>query len=233
MPTKTPRWYFSFRSPYSWLAYRDLIDRYPDVADSIEWIPFWEPDSESASMLREAGGNFAYVPMSPEKHRYILQDLRRLAAEREINFRWPVDRDPHWEVAHLGYIVANREGRGRAYVDEVYRSRWELGEDISESEVVAAAAWRAGLDGQLVASAQHDPDVRAEGRDVLLRIDRDGVFGVPFFVSGHDKYWGVERLPSFAAVLRGQVMQQAPVKGDEPMFGPLAGADCGHAGGCG
>src|SRR6185312_16153352 len=24
------RWYFSFRSPYSWIAYRDLTTRYPD-----------------------------------------------------------------------------------------------------------------------------------------------------------------------------------------------------------
>ena len=26
-----PRWYFSLRSPYSWLAYRELLDRRPEV----------------------------------------------------------------------------------------------------------------------------------------------------------------------------------------------------------
>ncbi|WP_019819304.1 DsbA family protein, partial [Saccharomonospora saliphila] len=140
MPKKPPRWYFSFRSPYSWLAYRDLVDHHPDVAEAIEWRPFWEPDPEWSAVLAEAGGSFPYVPMSQAKHRYILQDVRRLAAERGLAMRWPVDRNPRWEVAHLGYLAARAEGAGAAYLAEVYRGRWERGEDISSPEVVAAAA---------------------------------------------------------------------------------------------
>ncbi|MFD3697137.1 hypothetical protein ACFWUZ_13460 [Streptomyces sp. NPDC058646] len=36
---RPPRFYFSLRSPYSWLAYRDLHERHPDVADVLEWRP--------------------------------------------------------------------------------------------------------------------------------------------------------------------------------------------------
>ena len=50
MARRRPRWYFSFRSPYSWLAYRDLISRYQDVAELIDWLPFWEPDPRSEQM---------------------------------------------------------------------------------------------------------------------------------------------------------------------------------------
>src|SRR4030095_2728769 len=52
--SRTPRqpvFYFSLRSPYSWLAYRDLLDRYPDVAERVRWEPFWEPDESWRQLL--------------------------------------------------------------------------------------------------------------------------------------------------------------------------------------
>lgn len=251
MPKKPPRWYFSFRSPYSWLAYRDLVEHYPDVADAVEWLPFWEPDATSERMLTEAGGSFAYVPMSKEKHRYILQDLRRLATARGLAFRWPVDTQPHWEVAHLGYLAARRDGAGAEFIAEVYRCRWERGQDISAPEVIADAAARVGLDGERIATAERDPEIRREGRDVLLSVYRDDVFGVPFFIHGYDKYWGVDRLPGFVEAVRGASARHEPpgtgprASDDEDvddvddsedtaaMSAHLVAADGGHAGGCG
>lgn len=251
MAKKPPRWYFSFRSPYSWLAYRDLLDRYPDVAAEIDWAPFWEPDAVSSAALTEAGGSFPYVPMSQDKHRYILQDMRRLASARGLKFRWPVDRDPHWEVAHLGYLAARAEGAGHAYIAEIYRSRWEHGADISSPDVVAEAAERAGLDGAHIAAAHRDPAICTEGRDALLSIYHDGVFGVPFFIHGYDKYWGVDRLPGFVDQVRrargdapaaerrptdpaADASGDAPADpADDPTALSPAGADGGHAGGCG
>lgn len=44
MARRRPRWYFSFRSPYSWMAYRDLMADHRDVAERIDWLPFWEPE---------------------------------------------------------------------------------------------------------------------------------------------------------------------------------------------
>ncbi|MEV0219289.1 DsbA family protein [Streptomyces sp. NPDC050704] len=201
---RPPRFYFSLRSPYSWLAYRDLLDRYPRTAAAVEWVPFFEPDELSRKLLAEAGGAFPYTPMSPEKHRYILQDVRRLAAERGLAFTWPVDREPVWEVPHLGYLVAARHGRGARYIELAARARWELGLDICDRSVIGGFGPELGLDPEELAAASDASDaseLRAEGVRVLLEIQRDGVFGVPFFVDHYDKYWGVDRLPAFAAAL--------------------------------
>jgi 2-hydroxychromene-2-carboxylate isomerase len=227
-----PRFYFSFRSPYSWLGYRDLMAGYPGIAPTLEWRPFWEPDELSARMLGEAGGTFPSVDQSRAKARYILQEVRRLARARGLAIVWPVDRDPCWEVPHLAYLAAARHGRAPEFIEHVYRARWEEGRDITDRGVVAAIAARLGLPAAELASAADDPGLREAGCEALLAIDADGVFGVPLFVHGHDKFWGVDRLPWFAAALR-----QSP----EPPAGPgeLAGvpgvpaADQGHAGGCG
>jgi 2-hydroxychromene-2-carboxylate isomerase len=234
MAKKPPRWYFSFRSPYSWLAYRDLVDRYPDVAMTVQWRPFWEPDELSQQLLMAGGGQFPYVPMSKEKHRYILQDVRRLVAERGLSFSWPVDREPHWEIAHLAYLAAEREGRGREFIAAVYRARWEQGRDISERSTMAELGAELGLDPELLANASDDPEVRDLGVAALQAVYRDGVFGVPFFVHGYDKFWGLDRLGGFVSSLYGglspvDIETDALLRASEL----VSAGDGGHAGGCG
>ncbi|MEU6479395.1 DsbA family protein [Streptomyces sp. NPDC047017] len=233
-----PRFYFSLRSPYSWLAYRDLLDRHPGLADRIEWRPFFEPDEHSAKALSEAGGGFSYVAMSRAKHLYILQDVRRLTRERGLEMTWPVDRDPVWEVPHLAFLAALDEGRGREFVDAAYRARWQQGRNICDRAVVGGLARELGLDAERLAGAPDDPGLRARGVQALLALDRDGVFGVPFFVDGYDKYWGTDRLDAFAAAVADRARRAGtpePPAGKPARAGdtPPPGGDGGHAGGCG
>jgi 2-hydroxychromene-2-carboxylate isomerase len=232
---KTPRFYFSLRSPYSWLAYRELLERHPDIAAAVEWRPFFEPDATSERMLAEAGGTFPYTPMSRAKHLYILQDVGRITKARGLSLTWPVDRAPVWEVPHLAYLVALREGRGPEYVAAAYRARWEQGRDICDRAVIAAIATELGLDPAELSGAADDPELRREGVRLLLDIDADGVFGVPFFVHGHSRFWGLDRLPDFAAHLRERLI---PARNMPEPAGVGAGlgtrtTDDGHAGGCG
>ncbi|MGW6831910.1 DsbA family protein [Streptomyces sp. NPDC054949] len=232
---RAPRLYFSLRSPYSWLAYRELLERFPDVAAVVEWRPFFEPDAESERLLADAGGSFPYTPMSRAKHLYVLQDVGRIAKERGIALTWPVDREPVWEVPHLAYLVALREGAGPEFIAAAYRARWERGQDICDRSVIARIADGLGLDPEALAGASQDPRLRAEGVRLLQDIEEDGVFGVPFFVHRFSRFWGLDRLPEFAAHIRGGLAAAqrlpAPVP-DAVGLGPRS-TDDGHAGGCG
>ncbi|MGW2872715.1 DsbA family protein [Kitasatospora sp. NPDC001225] len=232
---RAPRFYFSLRSPYSWLAYRELLERHPDVAGAVEWRPFFEPDGTSERLLAELGGSFPYTAMSRAKHLYVLQDVRRLTAARGIAFRWPVDHDPVWEVPHLAYLRALRGGLGPQFVAAAYRARWEQGRDICDRTVIAGIGAELGLDPAELAGASDDPELRRQGALLLKDICDDGVFGVPFFVQGFNRFWGLDRLPDFVAHLR------ARAGGDGALPPPAAPAvglgaravDDGHAGGCG
>ncbi|MCG6495235.1 2-hydroxychromene-2-carboxylate isomerase [Kitasatospora sp. A2-31] len=197
-----PRWYFSLRSPYSWMAFRDLVTRYADVADRIDWFPYWEPGLQIQRQLNESGMELAYVPMTREKHMYILQDTRRLCQERGLEMTWPVDRDPDWDISHLAYLRAEDLGLGREYIDLVSQARWARGEDISDPEVVAGVARRLGLDEHVLALAHQDEGLRQRGVAALTKVYQDGVFGVPFFIDGFEKFWGIDRLPGFVAAVR-------------------------------
>ncbi len=241
------RFYFSFRSPYSWLGYHDLLARFPDVAAAVEWRPLWEPDDDLLRLLTESGARFPYVGMSRPKSLYILADVRRLARRRGLSMRWPVDHAPHWEVAHLAYLAACRLGHGAPFVAAVYRARWECGRDISDPGVIGAIGAELGLDPRPLAEAAGNPELRAEGLRALQAVARDGVFGVPFFVLGHERFWGVDRLTDFAEALRGGQPTAAGIVEPGEIVEPGGNADggedtsrdeelaaeAGHAGGCG
>ncbi|GAA1938974.1 2-hydroxychromene-2-carboxylate isomerase [Amycolatopsis minnesotensis] len=233
------RWYFSLRSPYSWLCYRDLLATDPGVLDVIEWVPAWEPGERLRGQLVERGVEMPWMPMSRAKHFYILQDVRRLSKDRDLPMTWPIDNAPNWDVAHVGYLAAARAGAARAYVDRVYAARWERGENISDPAVIGAVGQEIGLGAELVSRAHEDEELLAQGLDVLEEVARDGLFGVPLFTVGREKFWGVDRLDRFVSTLRARVPMPDPsptaAEYERMEFPELAHAvsDAGHAGGCG
>jgi 2-hydroxychromene-2-carboxylate isomerase len=202
MKRRVPRFFFSFRSPYSWLAARLLEERWPSIAEQLEYIPFWEPDAHSLELLSARGGEFFYTPMSQQKHLYILQDIKRLVNKFGYQNAWPIDHHPWWELPHLAYLAARHMGKGHEFFWAVYRARWERAENICSPDVIERLGQHIGVDPEALLSAPENPAIRAEGVDALYRIYQDSVFGVPFFSYGFEKFWGLDRLEDFVARLQ-------------------------------
>ncbi|MBD0743107.1 2-hydroxychromene-2-carboxylate isomerase [Streptomyces sp. CBMA152] len=192
-----PVLYFSFRSPYSWLALRDLEARFPQAPEVVEYRPWWEPDGPSRKELDARGAPFPYIPMSKAKHLYILQDVKRLTEARGIKVSWPVDIDPWWEVPHLAWLAARRLGQDRRLLAALVAARWERGANICDPGVLRAVAEEAGLDPAPLVGAVDDPAIRAEGLDCLQQVHEDDAFGIPYFTYGRRRYWGLDRLDGF------------------------------------
>jgi 2-hydroxychromene-2-carboxylate isomerase len=193
MRHKRPRVYFSFRSPFSWMAILKAgLDH-----DQLEFVPYWDPDPRTEAALKERGGEFHYVQMSKAKHLYILQDTKRQAARLNLAMRWPIDIDPWWEVPHLAFLMAREQDAEAAFYREATAARWERGEDICTPEVIAAVAERAGLDGAELAAATEDPKIREQGVDCLYQAYHDDIFGIPYFRTGRHRFWGLDRVDDF------------------------------------
>jgi 2-hydroxychromene-2-carboxylate isomerase len=241
MSTQRARFYFSFRSPYSWLAAQDIDEQAAGAHGDIAYVPFWEPDEITLNALRARGGEFLYTPMSRAKHLYILQDIKRLAAGRDRHVTWPVDVSPWWDLPHLAYLVARRNGYGEEFMRATYRARWEQGRDICSRNTIAEIAFEIGLPPAMLASAPEDASIREEGVDALFQCYREGVFGVPFFTCRREKFWGIDRVDGFIAALelhatvreRRRPDHRVPDELPLDTGGPLPVLDVDHAGGCG
>ena len=194
--------YFSFRSPYSYLAigrYRALAEMF-DVDITLRTV--WPIAIRSPDLL------FSGNPAAP---RYILMDSIRTAKMLDIPFRWP-QPDPiaqdltTYKIASEQPLIrricrmgqaATRRGRGLVFADEVSRIIFDGSTDNwDEGDHLAKAAERAGLDlAELDAEAVSDADaLDTEIAANQTALEEAGHWGVPTLVFNGEPFFGQDRI---------------------------------------
>lgn len=206
--------YFSFRSPYSYLAlpkwravlrdYDLAIDLKPVYPLAIREPDFFERNHPNwlRYTIRDAfrvaqHGNIPFGPPRPDP---IVQDIatRRIATEQPYIKR----------LVRTGQAAARR-GKGFDYAHEVAQLVWGGVADWHLGDHLAGAAARAGLDmTELDTEAERDADtLDAEVADNQERLEAAGHWGVPTLVFNDEPFFGQDRID--LAVWR---MEQAGLK---------------------
>ncbi len=200
--TKTADLFFSFRSPYSYLAigrYRAMATEFDlDITLRTVWpIAIRDPD--------------ILFTGNPNAPRYILMDSFRVAEHLNIPYRWPrpdpvVQNLATREIASEQPLIrricrmgqaATRRGAGLAFADEVSRIIFS-GEvdDWDQGDQLAGAAARAGLNiAELEAEAVKDAGaLDAEIADNQAALEAAGHWGVPTLVFDGEPFFGQDRV---------------------------------------
>jgi 2-hydroxychromene-2-carboxylate isomerase len=113
------RFYFSFRSPYAWFASERLRAELEGLAPVVERVPFF-PTPET----------FPNDPARvPEKFRFVVQDMRRLARDFGLTLAAPSSLDTDWARAHAAYLGVHIEepARSEGFMLEMFRARFSRG----------------------------------------------------------------------------------------------------------
>jgi 2-hydroxychromene-2-carboxylate isomerase len=179
------RFYFSFRSPYAWLAAERVESELGDLGVPIERLPIYPTPETSPGLFAATADRVAYL----------VQDVRRLARERGLTVRFPPPGDPDWALSHAAFLGAQRHRAQHRFLLAVFRKRFGAGLDLGEDSVIADAAREAGLDPDEILAAAHAKELRAEAAaGWRLAVERDRIFGVPSFVYASKLYWGQDRM---------------------------------------
>ncbi|MEQ1618141.1 MAG: DsbA family protein [Terricaulis sp.] len=194
--------YFSFRSPYSYLAtalVERLIARY-DIAPRMRIV--------TPIALRIPGFFKSVNPLWPP---YLLRDTLRIAQMHDIPYRWPrpdpvimdiaagevAAEQPYiWRVSRLG-VAAERAGKGYEFVRSAAHAIWSGEVDNwHEGDHLTRAIEAAGL-----SAAEIEPGVDADAVDRDAEIAANeaaqknaGHWGVPLFVYKDEPFFGQDRL---------------------------------------
>jgi 2-hydroxychromene-2-carboxylate isomerase len=193
--------FWSFRSPYSWLAidrYRAMTQGYdleiavrPVYPLAIRQPDFFERNHPNwlgytvRDVIRLA--QFHDIPLGQPRPDPIVQDLatRRIAPDQPYIRR----------LVRLGQAAARR-GRSLAFCAEAARLIWRGTENWHEGDHLAQAAARAGLDlAELDAEAQNDADaLDAEVAANQAALESAGHWGVPTLVFDGEPFFGQDRI---------------------------------------
>lgn len=193
--------FWSFRSPYSYLATKRLVEMQKTYDLSIAVRPVYPLAVRKAEF---------FDTINPQWIPYLLRDTFRIAEMLNLPYRWPrpdpVKIDPATRHAtpdqpyihrltRLGCAAAE-SGDGLAFLNEVSSLIWGGTENWHEGDHLKDAAARAGFDlAALDAKIKADPDkyeaVIAENQ----RAHHDaGHWGVPTMVFQGEPFFGQDRL---------------------------------------
>lgn len=193
--------YWSFRSPYSYLAIKQIrdIEARRDVVFNLKIVlPLAIRDPRF------------FDSRGPQWLGYVMRDIMRLAQMTEQALAMPNpdpiiqdmatakigDEQPYiWRLSRLG-LAATDAGKGLAFIDEISRIIWG-GQPWTETEVFEQAVTRAGLELSALETVMNGNmdvfDSRLDVHDKELR--KAGHWGVPTCVLEGEPFFGMDRLP--------------------------------------
>ena len=192
--------FWSFRSPYSYLAVPGAIRLEKDFKVKIRFRPVLPIAVREPSF---------FSPDNLKRARYIRLDYPRRAEMLGMPHQWPspdpivqdmktykiAEEQPYiYRLTYLG-VEAERRGQGLAFALEVSglifggTRDWHLGNHLAE------AAMRAGLDLASMDAAIGDPvSHRAAVEENQQALAKSGHWGVPTFVFEGEPFFGEDRI---------------------------------------
>ncbi len=208
--------YFSFRSPFAGIALYRMRRAAEFKNVDIELMPVWPAILFGGHMDNPTDNLFklSYVMQDAARQAeivgldtgYLNKVAKMLTIPESADYRskkvgLPTSHEP-WEVTHGAFLYAQSRGKGWAFADAIFNHRFGFDgaptRDVLKSDIVAAIAKSVGLDGQSAAAAHQSSGIQSEIEAITRAGERDGVFGVPFFVltgeAGKEIFWGNDRL---------------------------------------
>lgn len=193
-------YFFATISPFVYLGgaeFQAVAERH---GAEVRFLPLDAP-----ALFPRTGGQ-VLAERHDSRKAYRLQELRRQASKRglPLNLKpafFPVNPAP----SSYAVIAAARAGGGDLHglVQGFGRAVWAEDRNIAEDEVVKDILAAHGFDpgiadrGMLMAAEAYAANLE----DAVSR----GVFGVPFFIAGEERFWGQDRIADLDLHLAGKL----------------------------
>ncbi|MET4386866.1 2-hydroxychromene-2-carboxylate isomerase [Bradyrhizobium sp. F1.4.3] len=194
--------FFSFRSPYSYLALPRTLKLVEEYDLAVNLRPVYPLAVRVPGFFKKASPQFA---------RYIVLDSRRVAEHEGIPFRFPrpdpivqdmktlevgADQPYIHRLTRLG-AMAQSEGRALPFVAAIARVMWDGSvAGWNEGDHLARAAETAGFDLSAMDAAIRTDADRYE--EIIVENEKDhaasGHWGVPTFVFEKEPFFGQDRI---------------------------------------
>lgn len=182
----TVDYFFSFRSPYSYIALKRVADLAASCGAQLR-LRYILP------MVMRG------LPVPLEKRLYIMRDCKREADMVGMDFGKavdPVGAGVERALAVLHRIVGKRDGAlAVAFAHSAIKGAFADGIELASDEGLATVARRAGVSDEDVRAALANESWRATAEENRLALFAAGLWGAPTFrVDEQPAHWGQDRI---------------------------------------
>ena len=184
------QFWFEFASTYSYPAAMRIEKAAAARGVALEWRPFLlGPLFHAQQGLKDSPFNAV-----PVKGSYMWRDLERICEKHSLPFRRP-HRFPQNGLMAARITLSLPQADRAGFVKAVYQANFVHDRDISDPQILHAAARRAGLDPLEVLSAMKSEPIKEQLREETGKAADLGIFGAPSFLTADGElFWGNDRL---------------------------------------
>jgi 2-hydroxychromene-2-carboxylate isomerase len=184
------QFWFEFASTYSYPAAMRVDKAARAKGVEVEWRPFMLGPIFRAQQGKQ-DSPFIAVPI---KGVYMWRDLERTCEKYSIPFNRP-HRFPQNGLMAARIVMSLPQEHRPNFVKAVYQANFVHDRDISDPQILHAAARRAGLDPLEVMGAMDSEPIKEMLKEETEHAADLGIFGAPSFVTEDGElFWGNDRL---------------------------------------
>ena len=193
-------YFFAPMSPFTYLAGSRLEQVAARHGAVVRYIPLDAP-----ALFPRTGGQLL-ANRHESRNAYRLQELRRTAKKRGVKIDIPAAFFPVNPAPASYAIIAAAQASGgdlAGLVQAFPRAVWAEGRNIADDAVVKDLLAAHGFD-----PAVADRHMLAAAETYAANLEEAvsrGVFGVPFYVVGEERFWGQDRLEDLDLHLAGKL----------------------------
>ena len=183
--------YFDCSSPWTYLAFREIIAISKRKNLSIAWHPVLVGGVFNA--VNQDVYEFRKNP-NPLKAKYAASDLQLWAQVRKVNINWPSVFPVNSVHAMRGCIFAESKGKLPAFAEEVFSAYWTYQKDISSIETILELGEKVGFElrdfQSYIASEVAKEALKKNTQNLIER----GGFGSPTYFYEDTMFFGNDRM---------------------------------------
>lgn len=184
--------FYSFQSPYSYLALESVYE----LQRKFDIELLWQPFSAKAS-----GQQLPPTPIVPDKLSYLFEDTKRFATEHNIPLvfpeGWPENEFDPGRVTR-GALIAGDLGILMEYNYKVFHKWWGLGENPNDENFMNELCEELDIDLGDFLSKVSSSDTRERVKGIFKRGKKMGVFDTPTFVIDKERIFGMDKIAYLA-----------------------------------
>lgn len=182
--TQKVEFFYDFRSPYSYLAFTQVLDM--DVEIALRPMQILK--------VMEKVGNVPTTITCAAKGRYARLDLARWAQRYGIALNPSDMRKNDGDACSRAVLAAASPAEANAITLALYRACWSEGKTLENSADVLAAIAASGINTAQIATRLDTDDVIARLEANTNEAAERGVFGSPTIFVGDVLFFGNDRL---------------------------------------
>ena len=180
--------FFDFSSPYGYLAAQKIDALAAKHGRAVDWHPML-----LGVVFKQTGA--APLTQVPIKGPYSKRDFERSARFHGIEYRMPPVFPIPSQAPSRIMLWAKRQEKaaGARAARALYRAFFVDGLDISQPDVAADVAGKAGFDRAAARAAVDDPAIKDALKGEVDAAIAAGVFGSPYVIVDGEPFWGLDR----------------------------------------